>query len=154
LPQDVLIDERTHRRRRLIRAVADGRNAIEISRNALAQGDEATQGVEQKNGEECDRKKPYGMSQRKQNNARNNTERSRPGGRTRLGRHLVQRLAVLRHILVGGRESAGMLDRFGNLTKALTLLPERAACVAECRFSEHAGLIHALDAGHDPGPQQ
>jgi len=66
----------------------------------------------------------------------------------------VQRLALLRQILVLERRSAGTFDCFGNLTKALTFLPERAACVAECRVSEHTGLIHAFDAGHDPGPQQ
>ena len=53
-----------------------------------------------------------------------------------------------------GRGSVGTFDGFGNLTKALTFSPERAACVAECRVSKHAGLIHAFDTGHDPGPQQ
>jgi hypothetical protein len=40
------------------------------------------------------------------------------------------------------------------LTKALTFSPERASYVAECRVSEHTGLIHAFDVGHDPGLQQ
>ena len=150
----MLIDKGTHRRRRLIRAVADGGSAIEISRNLLAEGDKAAKGVEQQNGEECDREKLYGMSQWEENNARDKTERSQPGGRCPLALHLLQRLAVLRHILVGRRESAGTFDCFGNLTKALPLFPECAACVAECRVSEHAGLIHALDPGHDPGLQQ
>jgi hypothetical protein len=45
-------------------------------------------------------------------------------------------------------------DGFGDLPKALTFSPERAACVAKCRVSEHVGLIHALDVGHDLWPQQ
>jgi hypothetical protein len=134
--------------------VADSGNAIEIFRNLPAEGNEAAHGVEQQDGEECQRCEPDRMSQRKQNNARDRNERSRPGGRTRFARHLVQRLAVLHHVLGWGREPAGALDCFGNLIKALTFFPQRAAGVAECRVSEHAGLIHAFDAGHDPGPQQ
>jgi hypothetical protein len=146
----VLIDKRAHRRHRLIRAVADGGNAIEIARSLLAEGTKATQGVEQQND---DREEPDGMSQRKENNARDDSERSQPRGPTRLARDLVQGLAVPHRILVMGRGPAGKFDGFGNLTKALTFFPQRAAGVAECRVSEHAGLIHAFDAGHDPGPQ-
>jgi len=134
--------------------VADGGNAIEISQSLLAGRNKAAQGVEQQSGEECDREESDGMSQRKENNARDKNERSQPRGRTRLARHLVQRLAHLHRILVSERGSGGKFDCFGNLTKALTFSPERAACVAECRVSEHAGLIHAFDAGHDSGPQQ
>ena len=94
------------------------------------------------------------MSQWKENNARDKNERSQPRGRTRLARYLAQRLARPYRILVLGRGSVGTFDGFGNLTKALTFLPERAACVAECRVSKHAGLIHAFDAGDDPGTQQ
>lgn len=57
----MLIDERTYRRHRLIHAVADGGNAIEISQSLLAGGNKATQGVEQQHGEECDREEPDGM---------------------------------------------------------------------------------------------
>jgi len=140
----MLIDERAHRRG----------NAIEISQSLLAGGNKAAQGVEQEHGEERDREEPDGMQQRKENNARDKSERSQPRGPTRLARHLVRRLARLHRILVSGRGSAGKFNCFGNLTKALTFFPERAACVAECRVSEHAGLVHAFDAGHDPGPQQ
>jgi len=149
--------------------VADGVNAIE-TRKLLAEANKATQGVEQKNGDERDPEEPYRMPQRKENDARDENERSQPGGLTRYARHpvqwlvrhpverlardLVQRLAVLRRILVSGRGSAVKFDCVGNLTKALTFSPERAAGVAECRVSEHAGLIHAFDASHDPGPQQ
>jgi len=110
------------------------------------------------------------MSERKENNARNKKQRSQPRGLTRLVQHLVhrlarhlvqrlvrnlmQRLARLHRILALAREPAGKFDCFGNLTKALPLSPERAACVAECRVSERAGLIHAFDAGHNPRPQQ
>jgi hypothetical protein len=153
-PQDLIIDERTHRRHRLVRAATDSGSAIEIFRNLPAEGNEAAHGVEQQNGEECQCCEPDGMSQRKENNARDRNERSRPGGRTRFSRHLVQRLTVLHHVLGWGREPAGELDCFGNLIEALTFFPERAAGVAECRVSEHAGLIHAFDAGYDPGPQQ
>jgi hypothetical protein len=148
------MDERTHRRHRLIRAVADGGNGIEISRNLLAGGNKATQGVERQTDEECDREEPYATSQGRENNARDKNERPPPCGRTRLARRLVQRLALPHRILVSGRRPAGTFDCFGNFTKALTFFPERAACVAECRVSEHAGLIHAFDVGHDPGPQQ
>jgi len=134
--------------------VADGGNAIEMSRNLLAEANKALQGVGQQNGEECDREGQYATSQEKENNAREKTERPPPRGRTRPARHLLQRLALPHRILVSGRGSAGTFDCFGNLTKALTFFPERAACVAECRVSEHAGLIHAFDVGHDPGPQQ
>jgi 5-enolpyruvylshikimate-3-phosphate synthase len=57
--------ERTHRRYRLIQAVADSGNAIEISRNLLAEGNKALRGVEQQKGEECDRVAPYATSQGK-----------------------------------------------------------------------------------------
>ena len=43
----------------------DGGNAIEISRNLLAEGNKAMQGVEQQKGEECDRVEPYATSQGK-----------------------------------------------------------------------------------------
>jgi hypothetical protein len=145
------MDERTHRRYRLIRAAAGGGNAVDIFRNLLAGGNKAGQGVGQQNGEECDREGQYAMSQ---NSARDKTERPPPRGRSRLARHLLQRLAVPHRIPVFGRGSASTFDGFGNLTKGLTFSPERAACVAECRVSEHAGLIHAFDAGDDPGPQQ
>jgi hypothetical protein len=154
LSEDPLLYERAHRRYRLIRAAADGGNAIKISRNLLAGGDKATHGVERQSGEECDREQPYATSQGRENNAHDKTERPPPRGRIRLARHLVPRLAVPHRILVFGRGSAGTFDGFGNLTKGLTFSPERAAGVAECRVSEHAGLIHAFDGGHDPGPQQ
>jgi hypothetical protein len=145
------MDERTHRRYRLICAAAGGGNAVDIFRNLLAGGNKAGQGVGQQNGEECDREGQYAMSQ---NSARDKTERPPPRGRVRLARHLLQRLAVPHRIPVFGRGSTGTFDGFGNLTKGLTFSPQRAACVAECRVSEHPGLIHAFDGGHDPGPQQ
>jgi hypothetical protein len=145
------MDERTHRRYRLICAAAGAGNAVDIFRNLLAGGNKAGQGVGQQNGEQCDREGQYAMSQ---NSARDNTERPAPRRRIRLARHLLQRLALPHRILVFGRGSAGTFDGFGNLTKGLTFSPQRAACVAECRVSEHAGLIHAFDGGHDPGPQQ
>lgn len=58
MTQDLFIDERTYRRHRLIRALADGGNAIEISRNLLAEGNKATQGVERQKDEERDREEP------------------------------------------------------------------------------------------------
>jgi hypothetical protein len=136
------MDERTHRRYRLICAAAGGGNAVDIFRNLLAGGNKAGQGVGQQNGEECDREGQYAISQ---NSARDKTERPPPRGRSRLARHLLQRLAVPHRIPVFGRGSASTFDGFGNLTKGLTFSPERAACVAECRVSEHAGLIHAFD---------
>jgi hypothetical protein len=154
LAQDLLTNERTHRRHRLIGAVADGGNAIGISQDLLADGKKALQGVEQQNGDECDREGQYATSERKENNPPDKSERPPPRGLAGLTRRLVQRLAPLHRILVSGRGSAGMLDCFGNLTKAPTFSPERAACVAECRVSEHAGLIHPFDVGHDHGPQQ
>src|SRR6516225_6897379 len=63
-------------------------------------------------------------------------------------------IALLRHKLVPGRGSGVKFEGLRNLTKALPLSPERAACVAECGIAEHAGLIHAFDVGHDSGPQQ
>ena len=145
------MDERTHRRYRLICAAAGGGNAVDIFRNLLAGGNKAGEGVGQQNGEERDREGQYAISQ---NSARDKTERPPPRGRIRLARHRLQRLTVPHRILVFGRGSASTFDGFGNLTKGLTFSPERAACVAECGVSEHAGLIHAFDAGHDPGPQQ
>jgi hypothetical protein len=108
------------------------------------------------------------MSQWKEDNARDQNERSQLRGPSRraphlikrvvphkrLARDLVQRLARLHQIIVSGRGSAGGFDCFGNFTKALTFLPERAARVAERRISEHARLIHAFDAGQDRGLQQ
>ena len=93
------------------------------------------------------------MKQRKENNAHDKSERALSHAGVP-GSLAMQRLALLRQILVSVRRSAGTFDCLGNLTKALTFLSERAACVAECRVSEHAGLIHAFDAGYDPGPQQ
>jgi hypothetical protein len=66
----------------------------------------------------------------------------------------MQRLAPLLEILVSGRGLRAQFDCLGNLTKALTFSPQRAARVAECRVSEHARLVHALDAGHNSGTQQ
>src|SRR5258707_11562731 len=65
LRQDTFIDKRTQRRNRLIRGGANGGNAVEISRNLLAESNKAMQGVEQQKGEECDRVAPYATSQRK-----------------------------------------------------------------------------------------
>src|SRR6266849_5317247 len=48
-----------NRRHRLIHAVADGGNAVEIFQNLLAGGNKAVHGVEEQNGEECDREEPY-----------------------------------------------------------------------------------------------
>jgi hypothetical protein len=114
----------------------------------------AAQGVEQQNGEECDGQEPQGMSHRKKYDVYDKGESCQPRGHIRIDRHvhLVQRLARLRQILVSGRRSTVKFDCLGNLTKALTFSPERAACVAECRVSEHVRLIHAFDAGQDLGP--
>jgi len=144
----------------------------------LAERNRATRGVVQQHGGKCDPDEPEGTSQRKENNARSEKERSQPSGGTRHARHLVQRLArhlvqllfrhlvqrlahhlarwiaLLRHKLVPGRGSGVKFEGLRNLTKALPLSPERAACVAECGIAEHAGLIHAFDVGHDSGPQQ
>ena len=112
------------------------------------------QGVEQKNGDECDREGHHAAAQRKQNNLPDKSEHPPPSGLARLARHLLQRFPLRHRIPVSGRRPAGKFDCFGNLTKALTFSPERAACVAECRVSEYPGLIHALDVGQDHGPQQ
>jgi hypothetical protein len=128
----------------------------------LADGGNGAKAVEQQNGEECERQEPQGMSQRKEDYARDQGERRQPRRRIRLARRLVKRLvgdlvqrrARLCQILVSGRGSAGSFDGFGNLKKALTFLPECAAGVAEGRVSEHAGLIHALDSGQYRGLQQ
>jgi len=102
------------------------------------------------------------MSQWKENDARNEKEHSHPCGVTRLDRHVVQRRAhhrvqrfACRHrILVSVPGSGAEFNCLGNLTKALAFSSKRAACVAECGVADHAGLIHALYAGHDPGAQQ
>jgi hypothetical protein len=154
LRRDTFIDKRTQQRNRLIRRGANGGSAVKISRNLLADGNKAMQGIEQQNGDECDREGQYATSQGRENNLPDNSERPPPRGLTLLARRLVQQLVLLHRILVSGRESAGTFDCFGNLTKALTFSPERASCVAECRVSEHAGLIHAFDVGQDPGLQQ
>ncbi len=141
-----------------------------MPRNLLAEGNNAARGVEQQNDDERDGEKPYGMSQRREYQSPNKHERSHPCGLTplvchavrrlaphlvqRLVRHLVQRLARRHRIHESGRRSGGKFDCFGNLTKALAFSPECAARVAKCRVSEHAGLIHALDAGYDFRAQQ
>jgi hypothetical protein len=55
LRRDTFIDKRTQQRNRLIRRGANGGSAVKISRNLLADGNKAMQGVEQQNGDECDR---------------------------------------------------------------------------------------------------
>ena len=94
------------------------------------------------------------MSQWIENDARAKIERSQPCGRSRLifHFHLIRRLASLHRMLISGRGSVVEFDCFGDLTKALTFSPQREACIAECRVSEHVGLIHAFDVGHDFGP--
>jgi hypothetical protein len=47
------------------------------------------------------------------------------------------------------RPVAAKFDGLGDLTKALTFMPQRAACVAKCRFAEHLGLVHPSNAGDD-----
>jgi hypothetical protein len=155
LPQDLLMDERTYRRHRRIRALADAGNAVEISRNLLADGHDAMQGVEQHNGQKPDCKKPQGMPEREEDNAHGTHERSQPSGSIRrLARDLVKRLGRLHRFLGSGRVRVGKFEGFGNLKKALTFLPQCAAGVAEGRVSEHARLIHAFDAGQDRVWQQ
>jgi hypothetical protein len=156
LRQDPPINERTHRRHRLVHALTRAGNAIDKSRNLLADTYKATQGAEQQDGEESDGAESQGMSHRKKDNAYDKSENFQPHGHTRLDCHLhrVQRLPRLHRILVSGRGPSVKFDCFGNLTKALTFSAERAARVAECRVSEHVGLIHAFDVGHDLWPQQ
>ena len=131
-------------------------NAIDKSRNLLSDTYKSTHGVEQHKGEECDGEESEGMSYWKKDNVDDKSERSKPPGYDWLAHrlHLLQRPAYQHRILVSASGSTVKFDRFGNLTKALAFPPERAAGVAECGVSKHVGLIHALDAGHDLGPQQ
>ncbi len=92
------------------------------------------------------------MSQRKGNKAPDKNEHAY--GLSRLACDPAKRIGPAYRILVSGRNRCGHLDCFGNLAKALTFFPERAAGVAKCRVSEHTGLIHPLDAGQDRGRQQ
>jgi hypothetical protein len=157
------MDERSQRRDNSVRTRA------EISGRPLAETNEATQGVEQKNEEQHDGKESYRVQQWKEDSSRDKSERCEPCRPSRLARHLVERLpgqlakrlALRQRIVesgrqripVSGRRSTGTFDGVSDLMKALAFPPERAAGVAECRVSEQAGLIHLFNAAHDPGPQ-
>jgi hypothetical protein len=173
----MLFDEAAHRGDRLIRALADGGNAgggnnapedIEQKKGKQCNREEPY-GMSQKGAHgNNERSDPHGFKRRarhvvpRQRLVRHPVQRFAHHRVQRLARHRVQRLArhrmqwltALRQRLVSGRGLRAQFDCLGNLTKALTFSPQRATRVAESRVPEHAGLIHALEAGHDPGPQQ
>ena len=64
-----LVDERTHRRYRLIHTLTSAGNAVHEPRNLMTETHQATHGVEQHEGENCDGKEPQGMSQRKKDDS-------------------------------------------------------------------------------------
>lgn len=93
------------------------------------------------------------MTPRIGDNARDTIGGSRPLEPIGVAIHFVRQLAFRHRILVSSCSFAVKFDGFGNLTKALTFFPQRAACVAELYVSEHL-VIHAFDAGQNPRPQQ
>jgi hypothetical protein len=69
LPQDRLVDKRTHRRNRLVHTLTSAGNAVHEPRNLLTETHKATQGVEQHKDENCDSEEPQGMPQRKKDDS-------------------------------------------------------------------------------------
>jgi hypothetical protein len=130
-------------------------NAVDESRNLLAETDKATHRVEQHKDEERDGEEAQRMPYGKKYNSCGQSERCQPWGRLQAVFHLqrVQRCGHLQRFLVQGRGSAVKFDGFGDLMKALTFSSKRGAYVMECCISEH-GLIHALDVGQYLGSQQ